>query len=260
MIAQPSRPSVFRARSVLSPAFVLSASLLLTASAAVAQPIVIDFEQIPGMSNSPGSPIQVQSRLADQYLASHGVRFSSGSPFVAVVVHGSGTPSGVQIIGGSTPTGLLTYQNAFPIVVQFLDSTGTQPYVVSQVSIRGDLIPIPGTKTLEAYDVNGQLIATLTHPDSDPAPLLIIAPGIHSVRMYSSSATVGFDDLRFDTPTPAAGCPADFNQDGGIDGADVQAFFAAWENGDLSADVNADGGVDGSDVDSFFASWEAGVC
>ena len=55
-------------------------------------------------------------------------------------------------------------------------------------------------------------------------------------------------------------CPADFNNDGGIDGADVEAFFAAWESGDSSGDVNLDGGVDGSDIGTFFAVWEAGGC
>ncbi|MBS0196230.1 MAG: hypothetical protein JSR77_05680 [Planctomycetes bacterium] len=55
-------------------------------------------------------------------------------------------------------------------------------------------------------------------------------------------------------------CYADFNQDGGIDGADVDVFFVAWENGDFSADVNLDGGIDGSDVDAFFAAWETGAC
>ncbi|MBL8999632.1 MAG: right-handed parallel beta-helix repeat-containing protein [Phycisphaerae bacterium] len=58
----------------------------------------------------------------------------------------------------------------------------------------------------------------------------------------------------------APSCPADFNQDGGIDGADVDAFFAAWENGEASADVNRDGGIDGADVDTFFAAWESGGC
>ncbi|MBS0197915.1 MAG: immunoglobulin domain-containing protein [Planctomycetes bacterium] len=37
----------------------------------------------------------------------------------------------------------------------------------------------------------------------------------------SSPATLGF----------VQSCPADFNQDGGIDGADVSDFFAAWEAG-----------------------------
>ncbi|MBS0195287.1 MAG: immunoglobulin domain-containing protein [Planctomycetes bacterium] len=55
-------------------------------------------------------------------------------------------------------------------------------------------------------------------------------------------------------------CSADFNQDGGVDGTDVQAFFAAWEVGGCDGDVNSDGGVDGADVDTFFAAWEAGGC
>ncbi|MBS0195935.1 MAG: hypothetical protein JSR77_04175 [Planctomycetes bacterium] len=55
-------------------------------------------------------------------------------------------------------------------------------------------------------------------------------------------------------------CPADFNQDGGIDGSDVDAYFFRWESGHCDADVNGDGGVDGADVDTFFASWEAGGC
>ncbi len=55
-------------------------------------------------------------------------------------------------------------------------------------------------------------------------------------------------------------CPADFNQDGGIDGTDVSYFFDRWEVGNCDADVNADGGTDGADVDAFFAAWEAGGC
>ncbi len=55
-------------------------------------------------------------------------------------------------------------------------------------------------------------------------------------------------------------CPADYNMDGGIDGQDVQAFYADWELGLTPADVNQDGGVDGADVQFFFEVWEAGGC
>lgn len=55
-------------------------------------------------------------------------------------------------------------------------------------------------------------------------------------------------------------CPADFNQDGGIDGSDVIAFFSAFEAGDQSADVNLDGGINGDDVEYFFQVFEAGGC
>ncbi|MBS0197060.1 MAG: NPCBM/NEW2 domain-containing protein [Planctomycetes bacterium] len=55
-------------------------------------------------------------------------------------------------------------------------------------------------------------------------------------------------------------CVADFNQDGGVDGADVDAFFSAWQNSLQEADTNHDGGVDGSDVETFFQHWQGGDC
>lgn len=62
------------------------------------------------------------------------------------------------------------------------------------------------------------------------------------------------------TVCKCAECAADFNEDGGIDGSDVSAFFEAWERGDCDADVNGDGGVEGGDVSTFFGQWEAGGC
>ncbi|MBS0197319.1 MAG: hypothetical protein JSR77_11225 [Planctomycetes bacterium] len=61
-------------------------------------------------------------------------------------------------------------------------------------------------------------------------------------------------------PPPPPPCFADYNQDGGIDGADVEAFFRDWEAGASGADVNQDGGVDGGDVGRFFEAWEAQHC
>lgn len=58
--------------------------------------------------------------------------------------------------------------------------------------------------------------------------------------------------------TPAAGCVGDYNQDGGVDGADIESFFIDWESGEGLADVNQDGGIDGGDVEFFFLRWEAG--
>ena len=55
-------------------------------------------------------------------------------------------------------------------------------------------------------------------------------------------------------------CVADFNQDGGVDGADLQAFFEAWESGAACGDANGDGGVDGADVERFMLAWEAAAC
>ena len=53
-------------------------------------------------------------------------------------------------------------------------------------------------------------------------------------------------------------CYSDVNGDGGVDGADVETFFLAWEAADPLGDFNVDGGVDGGDVEAFFLAWEAG--
>lgn len=69
-----------------------------------------------------------------------------------------------------------------------------------------------------------------------------------------------FTALTLEDASAPPPCIADFNGDGGIDGADVEAFFVAWETGDPGSDVNSDGGVDGADVETFFVSWESGGC
>ncbi|MBX3408839.1 MAG: lamin tail domain-containing protein [Phycisphaeraceae bacterium] len=80
-----------------------------------------------------------------------------------------------------------------------------------------------------------------------------------------------FHDFYLDEPNPRSlasdpwvcqtvRCYADYNEDGGVDGADVEAFFIDWESGGDAADVNQDGGVDGADVEAFFLQWEAGGC
>lgn len=53
-------------------------------------------------------------------------------------------------------------------------------------------------------------------------------------------------------------CPGDFNEDGGVDGPDIEAFIMLWETGSVFADLNADGGTDGGDVEAFFVAWETG--
>jgi len=62
------------------------------------------------------------------------------------------------------------------------------------------------------------------------------------------------------TLPPQPPCFADYDQDGGVDGTDVQAFFTDWSAGSGAADTNQDGGTDGSDVEVFFQQWSAGGC
>lgn len=55
-------------------------------------------------------------------------------------------------------------------------------------------------------------------------------------------------------------CAADFDQNGGVDGADLAAFFTQYEAGEACADVDANGGIDGSDLANFFFAYESGGC
>jgi hypothetical protein len=51
---------------------------------------------------------------------------------------------------------------------------------------------------------------------------------------------------------------ADYNADGGVDGADLELFLVEWERGEMTTDVNGDGGVDGLDIESFLTLWMQG--
>lgn len=55
-------------------------------------------------------------------------------------------------------------------------------------------------------------------------------------------------------------CPADFDQDGGVTGADIAIFFEQFEQGAACADTDLDGGVSPSDIATFFIAFEAGGC
>lgn len=85
---------------------------------------------------------------------------------------------------------------------------------------------------------------------------LSVGPTPYYFRLAGSSVTnfgAGVLTLEFI-------CFADFNQDGGVTGEDVEAFFVLYEAGSVSADVNLDGGVTGDDVQTFFELFEAGGC
>ncbi len=73
------------------------------------------------------------------------------------------------------------------------------------------------------------------------------------------SATAGPSRLYVDLYN-CSPCPPDYNQDGGVDGADVGAFFTDWEASLPCADTNRDGGIDGSDAEAFFVCWESCDC
>lgn len=180
------------------------------------------------------------------------------------------------LIGGARP-GL----NGTPrIIVQSPSMIGNAEYRVGLDSAR------PGVTAWLAYSdqppVNGQIsqdiiLATLTPagttgvgtvhwpltPETFPAPQTIYLqwfiadPAAQGGIARSAVAQVPLFCGSYGCPTP---CPADFNRDGGVDGADIESFFLAWEAAQDAADVNRDGGIDGADLQTFFTAWELGGC
>ncbi len=163
----------------------------------------IDFESLTFMSNSPGSLVPASAQLSNQLLGS-GVSFGSESNFVAVVLLGAGhATSGVNGIGGVAANGALNYFSS--VMVTFtLPSDSSIQAVTDFVSIRGDMHPISGSITMEAFDINDMVLGSVTVPDAVGATLSLSVGGIHSVRVSESSGTVALDDLTFNTLTPVA--------------------------------------------------------
>ncbi len=121
-------------------------------------------------------------------------------------------------------------------------------FLPPEAGVAGTGTPSPGD-ALRGYNdwanLAYRIVADAQETDHD----ITIADGC------PTSASVAYLNLAFPGP-----CSADFNEDGGVDGADVNAFFVAWESGVDTADLNEDGGVDGADVGDFFAVWEVGGC
>ncbi len=172
------------------------------AQMASAQTFVVDFETIPGMVNSP-IVVPSSSRLTDQYLVSHNVRFSSTAGYAAVVELGTNhATSGTRGIGGSAANGVLSYAQANPVVGRFLSADGMSPYLTSFVSVRGDLIGNGGGfKTLRAYSAGGVLLGESVRTDADTTPLRVDAVGIHRFEIVGNAiASIAFDDVSYARP------------------------------------------------------------
>jgi hypothetical protein len=84
----------------------------------------------------------------------------------------------------------------------------------------------------------------------------------YTIRVGGHNGATGIGNLSI-TCTPASSCPAcaaDYDDNGGVDGGDLAAFFADFEAGAECADVDGNGGVDGGDLATFFGLFEAGGC
>ncbi len=191
--------------------FLVGTALLVTAASLQAQMITINFENLVGMDNRPainyppGDPVPVPARLSEQFLATHGVVFSSGAnaPYVAVVnvLGPNQLPSGTNGIGGVNAS--LGLDFSAPIDIAFFAlGDKTVRAITDFVSVKTDLEPLgSGTVTCQAFDRQGRLLRAETRADNQAIIFSFARPGIHRLRVFGSNGTAAFDDLSFSPPT-----------------------------------------------------------
>jgi PEP-CTERM motif len=189
-------------RSALQSVLTVACTVAVTCTARAQT--TVNFDGFTGMPNSPGTLVPAASQLSTQLLSS-GVRFSSLSNYIAVVVLGTGhATSGTLGVGGVTAGGALSY--SAPILASFWDPANSATRGTTNfVQIRGDLIPISGTITMRVFDPLGALLATVTLPDAGGTTLTYNGANVHSVEITGTSGTVAFDDFQFGAVTAVAG-------------------------------------------------------
>lgn len=191
--------------------FYKSSLFLFGVAAVLHGATLIDFEAPlpPGLTPNnfvSGSPVDLTAELTNQY-ESLGVLFSTagGAPYAALINLTGQAPSGVNGVGSVNAAGDVDYTLDLDI---FLVVPGTTIAAVTDfISIQGDEEPIPGNVVFSAYDVNGNLLTSGTLPDTAGGLYSLSAPGIHEFRLHSTSGTVAYDNLSFDTPSLTTSVP-----------------------------------------------------
>ena len=84
--------------------------------------------------------------------------------------------------------------------------------------------------------------------------------GIRGYDNPTSESYIGFRVSQAVVVPECPACAADYDNNGGVDGGDLAAFFVDFEAGEECADVDGNGGVDGGDLAAFFQVFESGGC
>lgn len=125
---------------------------------------------------------------------------------------------------------------------------GELPTVLVDQTLAGQTTQLGVTFTLSAnlanaIDENGVASFSFTNVSITSSNLLL-QPGYLQVTAGTVNISVG--------------CVADYDLNGGVDGADIGAFFSDFEQGLAEADVDGSGGIDGGDLALFFERFEQG--
>ncbi|MBS0197766.1 MAG: hypothetical protein JSR77_13510 [Planctomycetes bacterium] len=203
-----------------------------------------------------------------------GMEYGESSATAAVTQQSSFTERGLIAVGSAAIYLSESNQNVVCGSSGDASSVGTVEFTLgagSAFTLTYNLVSVIGAASVDLYHRDSDtyvfiLAATSQGTLADvivgdlPAGRYLLSWGASVATQTGGPAnvTTSYD---FNLQIGGAGpCIGDFNQDGGVDGADVEAFFVPWQEGDAAADVNGDGGVDGADVETFFLAWQAGGC
>jgi len=126
-----------------------------------------------------------------------------------------------------------------------LDASGTQVWATSPLIVAAD------------YGSKSRLQTVL----SSGGDFVVASWADGTAGNYDVMANrINFDGTIGQGGPSCPACAADYDNNGGVDGGDLAAFFGDFEAGEACADVDGNGGVDGGDLGFFFTVFEAGGC
>jgi Divergent InlB B-repeat domain len=175
--------------------------------------------------------------------------------FDRVVVHYDARPATCQDWGPIFLADTITVVRACvatSILTQPLDTTGCPSLPTSFQVVPAGSGPFAYAWRHEGVEIDPNVNATAATDT-----LTITQPSLADGGRYDCVVTGACSQATTAAATIVV-CIGDFNCDGGVDGADIEAFFTAWEAGSPESDVNQDGGIDGADVEAFFTHWQSG--
>ena len=79
--------------------------------------------------------------------------------------------------------------------------------------------------------------------------------GIYSLKQACTNWGTAFYAVDYPGETSSSPCPADFNANGTVDGADLASLLNAWSSADPTRDLNHDGTVNGRDLGELLNAW-----
>lgn len=187
--------------------------------------------------------------------------------------------------GPSATTNFLAFSGTSTITLTVTDDDGATAVDTMTVKVNARPSANAGTdQTLTDSDLSGDEVVTLdgsgsSDPDggitqyqwtdqgnivlatsATPTANVTLPVGVHTITLtvVDTDLATRTDQVVITIEAGSVPCVADFDGNGGVDGGDLAAFFAAFEAGDAAADVDENGGVDGGDLSFFFERFEAG--